>query len=431
MLSVMASETSNHQRYEEFCALAALGEIAAEEFAELNHHIRVCATCRTSYARFTQILQAQFLPVDSRQTWRTKLADFFLRGDKHKKRFLARAKELGLRVPEETETRQSFWSRLWGLSLPRETYRYSVAFIIIALLLMVGMQGHWWRESLAENAARSAEFTGHLGKLGDQNNRLREQEAKSRERESSLVTQLTTARRNISAFAARHNVLQAELQQALVALQSLKAELGDSRETADNKLREAEQTLHAMMTKLENLQQARSQDASFIATQQVELEDLSRRLREQTRMLGRERRLMVADRDIRELMGARNLHVYDVTDFEEGNGKDTRSFGRLFYTEGKSLIFYAFDLSEPDVNTAKHSFQVWGQRKDRRGSVVSLGIFYIDNAEQRRWILKFEDPAVLSQINAVFVTVEPFGGRKRPTGEKLLYAYLSNKPNHP
>jgi hypothetical protein len=31
----------------------------------------------------------------------------------------------------------------------------------------------------------------------------------------------------------------------------------------------------------------------------------------------------------------------------------------------------------------------------------------------------------------VFVTVEPPGGSPKPTGQKLLYAYLNGQPNHP
>jgi anti-sigma-K factor RskA len=63
---------------------------------------------------------------------------------------------------------------------------------------------------------------------------------------------------------------------------------------------------------------------------------------------------------------------------------------------------------------------------------VSLGIFYVDNEANRRWVLKTDDPKVLAQINSVFVTVEPKGGSQKPSGKQLLYAYLrSASPNHP
>jgi len=61
----------------------------------------------------------------------------------------------------------------------------------------------------------------------------------------------------------------------------------------------------------------------------------------------------------------------------------------------------------------------------------NLGVFYIDDHAQKRWVLKVDDPARLSAINSVFVTVEPLGGVNRPTGKKLLYAYLGTHANHP
>jgi len=62
----------------------------------------------------------------------------------------------------------------------------------------------------------------------------------------------------------------------------------------------------------------------------------------------------------------------------------------------------------------------------------SLGIFYSDDKTQKRWVFKYDDPRVLSEIDSVFVTLEPPGKSfTEPKGEKFLYAYLRNQPNHP
>ena len=114
-------------------------------------------------------------------------------------------------------------------------------------------------------------------------------------------------------------------------------------------------------------------------------------------------------------MGARNLHVVDVGDVDT-KGKEQQAFGRVFYTEGKSLIFYAFDLG--NRTTAKRSFQVWGARVPAQGRAKSLGILYVDDQKQNRWVLKFDDPDVLAEIDSVFVTIEPPGGSAKPTGHK-------------
>src|SRR6202040_3007700 len=101
------------------------------------------------------------------------------------------------------------------------------------------------------------------------------------------------------------------------------------------------------------------------------------------------------------------------------------------YTKHKSLIFYAFDLDQQSGVKNASAFQAWGLRDSDNKHPLNLGILYLDNHANRRWVLKFEDPDTLAKINAVFVTVEPAGGSVKPSGKHLLYAYLSNQPNHP
>jgi hypothetical protein len=73
----------------------------------------------------------------------------------------------------------------------------------------------------------------------------------------------------------------------------------------------------------------------------------------------------------------------------------------------------------------------WGQLSDTSTSAVNLGIFYVHDPAQKRWTLRFDNPAVLNKLSAVFVTVEPHGGAAKPSGQKLMYAYLGREPNHP
>ena len=167
-----------------------------------------------------------------------------------------------------------------------------------------------------------------------------------------------------------------------------------------------------------------------LAAQGRQIRELSAKLSDQTETLDRETTLLASSRDIHDLMGARNLHIVDVLDVDS-KGKDKRAFGRVFYTEEKSLIFYAFDLGDRGTMRRNASFQVWGARGPAQNPAQSLGIFYVDDQKQNRWVLKFDDPKVLAQIDAVFVTVEPPGGSTRPNGQKLLYAYLNANPNHP
>ena len=140
--------------------------------------------------------------------------------------------------------------------------------------------------------------------------------------------------------------------------------------------------------------------------------------------------MLARDKDIRDLMGARELYIAEVQDVA-GNGETKKPIGRVFYTQGKSLIFYAYDLDrEAGVKTAS-TFQAWGQHGPDRRQALNLGLFYEDNAAKKRWVLKFDDPKTLGQIDAVFVTVEPNGGSHEPSGNPLLFTYLKIGPNHP
>jgi anti-sigma-K factor RskA len=95
------------------------------------------------------------------------------------------------------------------------------------------------------------------------------------------------------------------------------------------------------------------------------------------------------------------------------------------------LLFYAFDLDQqPRMREAK-IFQAWGRHGVTDKLPLNMGIFYLDNQANRRWVLKFDEPDKLAQIDAVFVTVEPHGGSKKPSGKQLLFASLRSMANHP
>jgi anti-sigma-K factor RskA len=103
----------------------------------------------------------------------------------------------------------------------------------------------------------------------------------------------------------------------------------------------------------------------------------------------------------------------------------------VFFTKGKSLIFYAYDLDRHDGQRRESTFQAWGRRGRNFGQALPLGIMYLDSSAKRRWVLRLDDPSTLAKIDAVFVTVEPSGGSEKPTGNPLLFAYLKIEPNHP
>jgi hypothetical protein len=167
-------------------------------------------------------------------------------------------------------------------------------------------------------------------------------------------------------------------------------------------------------------------DEADLVEQQTRITELTNKLRVANATLDMERQLVAAGKDIPELMAARQLHVIDVRDTDP-NGKPADAFGRVFLTESKSLTFYAFDLNR--AQGMKGSFQVWAVDSGKNSS-HSLGFLRTDAKAPGRWVLRVDNPDLVKQISAVFVTSEPAAGVKEPITQKMLYAYLG-EANHP
>jgi len=186
-----------------------------------------------------------------------------------------------------------------------------------------------------------------------------------------------------------------------------------------------------LQAQVARLNQRLSESEVNLAIQKQTSEALTARLDAAAGELQRERDLKSAKSEIGDLMAARNLHIVDVYDADP-NGKRQRSFGRVFYIEGKSLVFYAYDLDDSGRFKANVVFHVWGGKAGVKQVTHSLGILHKDDAGQNRWAMTFDDPNVLGQINSVFVTAESASKHyDEPHGKKVLYAYFGSPANHP
>jgi hypothetical protein len=223
---------------------------------------------------------------------------------------------------------------------------------------------------------------------------------------------------------------QANLERSIQDGEGEKQHAAQERETLAEKLQATEASLVKMQTELDSVRHARSQDQLRAASLEAKIGDLTAQLRNRDETVDKQQELLAHDRDIRELMGARDLYIAEVYDVAR-DGATQKPYGRVFYTKGKSLIFYAYDLDQQAGIKNSSAFQAWGRRGPDRQQALNLGIFYEDSVAKKRWVLRFDDPRALGEIDAVFVTVEPNGGSHRPSGKPLLFAYLKLDPNHP
>jgi hypothetical protein len=223
---------------------------------------------------------------------------------------------------------------------------------------------------------------------------------------------------------------EANLEHSLQADGIAKQQIAEERASLEKKFDQAQGSLQKLQSELDSISRQRALDEASEASLENQIRDLSVELREREQTVAKQDELLSHDRDIRELMGARDLYVVDVYDVAR-DGTTQKSTGRIFYTKGKSLIFYAYDLEQEPGAKSVSTFQAWGRRGPDKEKALNLGIFYEDNAAQKRWVLKINDPKTLDEIDAVFVTVEPKGGSHKPSGKPLLSAYLQLASNHP
>jgi len=427
----MNDEILEHTHFEELCALASVGDISPPEYQELSDHLRNCAACRESYTGCVDLIHTYLPQVAADELREPRTAGFLetIKSRDYKARFVAHAREHGIEISGGNGAPWAFWRKFPALSFPRLSYQYASVAVIVGLLAVAGVLSHRWKDAEARNAAASAE----VSKLAEKNVSLQQQLSELSRGKQGVETDLLETRHDSTGLAAQLRDLEEQVNKDDLALRSLRAELEASNHhemQTEQKLLETQQTLVSVDQEAARLRATRTENDVATIAQQLEMADLTRRVKEQAEVIDKQQKLLGVDEDVRNLMAARNLHITDVFDVD-GKGKRKAAFGRVFYTEGKSLIFYAFDLDGPKVTNTKHSFQAWGQRADSSTSAVNLGIFYVDDASQERWMLKFDNPEVLRQISAVFVTAEPHGGTQRPTGQKLMYAYLGHEPNHP
>src|SRR5260370_1223118 len=418
----------NHEHFEELCALAAVGQLSPDEYGELEMHLTDCGGCRETLRDMTVVTDS-WIPATSRLDHGVSTVQ--LRSTSSlRENFLARARDRGINLTRQSEIRSGIWTQ-WPFYAAKP---YLAATAVAACVVSIAF-------FLIRIDQRTRRFTDEAQALRAQLGVLQHETASLKQKiaseENVTATSLAGAngleilRKERDGAAAKATALENSMTGLARDRDELQKQLSGTRAELSGVSQNyavINRDLTSVRAELETARAANIEDRTLLAEQQKKIDELSQRPSVENASLEREHELLAADRDIRELMGARNLHIIDVHD-RDSKGTARRSFGRVFYTEGKSLIFYAFDLSEPKLKNA--SFQAWGHKEDGSKKAVSLGLFYMDDKQQARWVLRFNDPAVLAAIDSVFVTVEPPGGRKNPSGEKLLYAFLNFDANHP
>lgn len=430
-----------HDEFLELCALSTSGDLTEDEQNRLKAHLAGCAECRQALKDFeaavdvgVPLLASKLSPVPSEApvspqaelsgetvAFKNMTSDLRETTDvstAQVKRGFVFAGRNG------HEHRQINWNYVW---MPLAAcVLLTISLGIYAYRAGKNERSQSAHASISSVDARVEALEQRISDAGHEREMLRAQIAER----DKVITELHVETERQAKTLDEMKSAQLSLEQSLQNDDAEKQRVADERASLAQKFEVAQASLQRMQSELEATNTQRAQEQAQDASLQSQIADLSGELREQNETVAKQDELLAHDRDIRELMGARDLYVAEVYDVGR-DGATQKAYGRVFYTKGKSLIFYAYDLEEaPGVRNAS-TFQAWGRRGPDREQALDLGIFYVDNAAKKRWVLKFDKPKELDEIDAVFVTVEPKGGSRKPSGKPLLYAYLQLAPNHP
>ena len=433
-----------HEEFRELCAISVSEELTDDERKKLDEHLKSCPSCRTVFSEYQATaatiipqLASEFAPSvrSTESSWSEAKSEaaFFERLKTQEREELS---------PRPFRSASAVARRPAGYVPPPARWKEFGMLYAAGILLFLALTIASYRLGTQHGARTAAES------MANSNDTARILPYNEHDR---LAAELAERDKTISGLKQEIALKGSRVREERAHPAGSGSSGGDKMLSRNERSISPDTRIAELEKQLAETQRTRSDEAARAVVLEAKAGELAEQLRDRDETLGRQRTsladsdhliqerdktiadqqdLLAHDRDIRELMGSRNLYIAEVYDVAK-TGQTSKPFGRVFYTKGKSLIFYAYDLDQqPSVKTAS-SFQVWGREGANQGRAVSLGVFFEDSVANKRWVLKSEDTKRLEQIDAVFVTVEPNGGSQKPSGKPLLFASLKTAPNHP
>jgi hypothetical protein len=435
-----------HGRFEEMCALAVTGQLGGPQMTELNEHIAGCCACREYLESMAQtsiqtmpLLADKYAPesvipppAGMRDRFLARVAAEDLSGKNRPSLRPRRAQAEFISLPlDPTPSGPRLMAAKSSSALSSAVWRSALAIAACGALAVggyyVGIRRNAPGASQTRKLPAPVALTPSNGSTASEPDRIGELE----QQRATLQSELAQLKEKLSAAETERTSLRNELAAAQEKLTTAAAQPEAALQRASEQNQEATSQIAALQSHVDRLNQQVAQAEIKLDVQKQNDDDLTTKLALTEDSLQKERDLKSATSEMGELVAARNLHIVDVYDADP-SGKRQRAFGRVFYIEGQSLVFYAYDLDGPGEFKSNVVFHVWGGKAGVNEVTHSLGILHKEDANQGRWAMTFDDPKVLTQINSVFVTAESASkGSDQPRGKKVLYAYFGSPPNHP
>jgi len=342
-MKLFGRKPEEHQEFLNLCALSTTGELTDTERRTLQEHLSECRECREAMKQFNVVVDHAIPTIGAEYAHHEHDAP------EHSWSQEDALEDLLSRLPEQHEGREWRQYNPFERTLPltsSDTWRniwtlYATAILLFAslsiLLYRTGLARGTRTASMASQSVKSDESAVQQ-RLAEAAREAGIAKAQLRDREM-LISQLRHSLNERSVefreFKAEQERIAAQLADSDSGRTKLAAEisaLSGRVASSETQVKDLEEKLHAAETQASTESIRASSLEARVAELQQSLESRNKTIEEQDDLLAH-------DRDIRELMGERDLYIAEVYDVD-GTGNTRKPYGRVFFTKGKSLIFY-------------------------------------------------------------------------------------------
>lgn len=394
---------ANHEHYAELCAgataaVAHSGQLSEDEWRELIEHLPSCAECQALIGDFAEVSfnltqRSNAVGTSANTSLRLRLHP----GKKSPQRITV-VPSNACTEPQLGGRRRNASRMIWvGLAVAA-----SMAVCFAAGLRVAGYRDRPGVPTQAGDMHPSA-TPDPAAVLVEENTRLAARLSAAEQRATDALIESRSTESKLNSRVAELEGANAELTRRESDAASQSAQL----QTDLGNLRSENEANHNSVVRAE----------AEVADRRVELKRISTQLEDEKR----KNASLTEAQDFLENPDSRVLPIYD----HDENGQVLS--GRLLYTPGRELVFYAYNLPSGVTKGAEIALCVWGEKPATHEPIRNLGVLRADSNKAGRWKLEFHDPNVLAKIDSVFVTAERSSTVVEPHGKKMFQASLDLK----
>ncbi len=369
----------SHNEFLELCAVSTSGELSEQERKKLEAHLAGCAECRQALKEFEAAVDVGvpflasklcaghselFAPAPTKPEQAASQASL-LQTDANDAGQMRADVQRGFVFAQGNGHRrtQINWKYMW---LPFA----ACILLTIALGISAYRIGRGRRVEVKQTTSHLADMQiealeEQISDVGHEREELQSQLAER----DKVISDLKREIQAQSASLYEMKNAQADLEQFKQKDEAEKQQSAQDRGTLLQKLDTAQASLQKAQAQLESLQGQRTQDESRADSLEAQVNDLHAQLREGEQTIGKQEDLLAHDRDVRELIGARDLYIAEIYNVgrRRSNAKTIRP---RFLHQGKVADLLCLRSGSTGGNQERQ--HISGLGAARAGSAASL-----------------------------------------------------------